>query len=248
MKKLGLLLAAAAMVAFAGSAMAAPAAQATWAMGDLIALGSAEADADVGTPADSDDTGWVTVLKTFIKTPNKKELAFDMALQCGLVTQTEVKSKGGNKGTSNAEGTIRVRIKVTDDEGAERFALPNEGDSSDLGVTYCNRFQQLEGTFAGLDCTADLTTGAVTCENPESMNLILETLTANAFNVLLIDVGSGTNKIEVQARARASANVFTDGSEDEDFGTAHAEAFVGLGSLDVRIIRLVKDADTTTLQ
>lgn len=248
MKKLGLVLAAAAMVAFAGNAWAEPAAQVTWAMGDLVALGSAEADADSGTQADADDTGWVTVLRTFIKTPNRKELAFDMALQCGLVTQTQVKSKGGDKGTSNAEGTIRVRIKVTGDEG-ERFAGPNEADDTDLGVTYCNRFQQLEGTFAGLNCTADSETGVVTCEDPESVNLILETLTANAFNFLLANVSSGTHMIEVQARAQASANVFTDGAEDEDFGTAHAEAFVGLGALDARIIRLVQDADgTPTLQ
>ena len=102
-----------------GSAVGAgqPASKFAAALGDLTALGKAEADADPDNPSDSDDTGWVTVLGTAIKTPNQKELAFDVALQCGLSTYTKASSKGGKKDTSNASGTIRVRVKIKDEDG-----------------------------------------------------------------------------------------------------------------------------------
>lgn len=210
------------------------------ALGNLTALGTASAAANPGNVSATDDTGWVTVARTFIKTPNDKELAFYVSIQAGLVTETLTKSKGGNQGLSNAKGTIRARIKVTDEDDVVQYAAPLEGGLADNGVRFAERFQEMEAHFAGLNCTANLTTGEVTCADPEDLRLLLETLNANAFNFLLANVGPGVKTIELQARAQADANVF-----GPDLGTARAEAFVGLGSLIVETIRLVKDADGT---
>ena len=85
--------------------------------------------------------------------------------------------------------------------------------------------------------------GAVTCADAEELRLLLKTLNANSFNYLLADVVPGVQTIEVQARAKA--NVSFSSVQDEPLGSAAAEAFVGLGSLLVEQIRLIKNADGT---
>jgi hypothetical protein len=218
-------------------------------VGDLYSLGSAAAALAGATAASvTDDTGWVTVMTTYLKTPNHHELAFDMALQCGILTDTTVKSKGGKQDSSQASASISVRVKVTDDNEFIRFAEPseeypdydlnNDQWTGPTGVTYCSRVQTLAAKFAGLSCTADLITGAVTCADPEELRLILKTLNANAFNFLLANVVPGVHKIEVQARAHASADFF-----GTQFGEATGEALIGLGSLIVDEVRFVKDVD-----
>ena len=231
-----------------------PASKAAVAIGQITALGTASASTNNGA---SSDTGWIRVMQTFIKTANAKDLSFDLAAQCGLVTNTQVKSKGGAIDTSSARGKVRFRIEVFDVSGSAEpnrggislgFAFPSQqsgvfGDPAiEEGVTYCDRFQQLEAQFAGLNCTADLRTGAVTCTDPEVLRLILKTLGAHAFNYLFADAPPGVKRIEVQARA--TANVALGGSE---LGAATAEAFVGLGSLLVEELRLIKGADTTSV-
>ncbi len=225
------------------SAESLPSSKVTVAFGGLTALGVAS------EPNGSKDTGFVTVLQNYIKMPNQKDLKFDVALQCGIVTDTTVKSKGGAKDAAPAHGKISVRVKLTNiDTGESRYAEPSElgsaPDGGPMGVTYCNRVQRLEAKFAGLNCTVDLdpdslTYGQVSCADPEELHLVLDTLNANAFNFYSGDITPGVWQIEVQARAEA--NVTLGGST---LGDAHAEAFVGLGSMHVNNSRLIKDAGT----
>ena len=177
------------------------------------------------------DTGWKTILEADIQTQNHAELAFDMALQCGLVTDTTVRSKGGDKDGSTAEGKVSVRIKVTYADETVAYALPGTAED---GVTYCSRIQTLEANFAGLNCKADLETGLVTCVDPEELRLILSTLNANAFNYIITGVPVGTHHVEVQARAQAGAEIF-----GTSLGEAKGEAFIGMGSLFVDEVQLI---------
>ena len=220
-----------------------PSSKAAVALGDLIDLGALASTSGAAT----DDTGYVTVMQTFIKTSNQKDLSADVSLQCGLVTDTTVKSKGGTLDISQAKGKISMRMKATNtNTGQVRFFEPSETgtapDGGPMGVTYCSRLQRLEAKFAGLNCKADLTTGVVTCADPEELRLLLETLNANSFNYLLGDVSSGVWKLEAQARAEA--DVLLGGS---GLGSASAEAFIGLGSTRVETLRLVKGTDLTPI-
>jgi hypothetical protein len=219
-----------------------PSSKATVSLGEAYALGKALAEADPNSTTSAVDTGWVTISRSYIKTPNMKDLSFDVAMQCGLVTYTEVKSKGGNKDTSQASGTIRARVKVTGEDGTVRFAEPLEENLADNGVTYCHRFQTLSAVFQGiienciaLDGTIDLTDE---CLEPEEVSLLIGTLNAAAFNFLLPDLSPGIQRIEVQARALASADLF-----DAQQGRSRGEAFVGVGSMRIETIRLIKDID-----
>ena len=69
------------------------------------------------------------------------------------------------------------------------------------------------------------------------VSLLLDTLTANAFNFYYGPTDAGVYRIEVQARAQASAQIF--GLADYTGGGAEGEAFVGLGSMFVETVRLI---------
>ena len=150
-----------------GSAFAAdnmPSAKAAAAIDALISLRSDSVADAYDNNSNSDNSGaWSSILTTYIKTPNQKELAFDVALQCGLITDTTVRSKGGAKDGAEAEGKIRVRVKITHPDGSVTYADPKNElvdpfDTSNTniqdGITYCNRFQELAANFAGLNCWA----------------------------------------------------------------------------------------------
>lgn len=209
-----------------------PSAKAAVAIDELVNLSSAVADPQ----SPSGDTGWVNILNTQIKTSSQKDLVFDVAMQCGIVTDTTVKSSGGNQSTATARANIAVRVLV-DGVAAEPNNSIDANQANASGVVYCDRIQTLAAKFAGLNCTADLTTGAVTCEDPEELQLILKTLNANAFNFAKADVGVGVHSIVVQARAQANV------SFDNSGALAGAEAFAGAGSLLVEEVRLVRGAE-----
>ena len=176
------------------------------------------------------------MLKTRIKTSQQKDLVFDVALQCGIVTDTTVSSKNGGTSGSQARGTISVRVLV-DGVPAEPDNSIDANKETAPGVVYCDRIQTLIAKFAGLNCTADPVTGVVTCADPETLRLILRTLDASAFNFAKDDVGVGVHQITVQAKADAAANILDDASGG---ALAGAEAFTGAGSLLVEEVRLVK--------
>jgi hypothetical protein len=222
----------------AGSA-AAQSSKAAWRFEELIGL-------TANTTGGTTDTGWVDVLTTHIKTPNGKELAIGASLQCGLITDTTVRSKNGDLDSSASRGKIAVRVEITQPNGTVVYAQPANGADLDTdiplngeGVTYCDRYQKLAAKFAGLNCTADAD-GVVTCADPEELQLILKTLSAHHFNFLHANAVPGVQQVVVQARAQAG--MLLGGTA---LGAASAEAFVGAGALSVETIRLVQGSDGT---
>src|SRR5688572_2593756 len=244
----------AALVILTATSAFAESLKAAWRFERLVALAHATADTDP-TTANNGDTGWRTILTTHIKTPNAKELAIGVSLQCGIVTDTTVRSKGGDLDSAAAQGRIKVQVKITQPNGVVVYAQPDQGADlsgvllgADTGVTYCDRYQKLEAKFAGLNCVAeqgdadgDGISGEVTCATPEELRLILKTLNAHHFNFLHANAIPGVQKVEVQARAQAA--VALGGTQ---LGAAGSEAFAGAGALSVETIRLVQGANGTT--
>lgn len=200
-----------------------------------------------------DDTGWVTVHKLYIKTANQKDLAIDTAFECGLTTFTGVASKNGDLGIALAAGRIKVRAKITDVDNAlhligngnPRYAEPSGGVANGFGVgegiVYCSRLQALAAAFGGSDCTADLDNGAVTCDDPELVALLLKTLEASAFNFMAANEPPGIKKIEIQAKGQSLDAAFALGPDAR--AKAFSEAFIGAGSTLVEEVRLIKGAE-----
>jgi len=209
-----------------------PSSKASVAVDELIDLSQTAS----GPPNSSNTTGWTDVLKTTIKTSSQKDLLFDVAMQCGIVTDTTVKSSGGSQSAASARGTIAVKVLVDGKPALPSGSIDANGATAE-GVVYCDRIQTLSAKFAGLNCTADATTGAVTCTDPEELRLILRTLNASAFNFTQPDVGVGVHDVVVQAKADASVNFDDDASGG---ALAGAEAFLGAGAMTVEEVRFVK--------
>lgn len=157
MRKLACLLAVAALAVSLAAPADAQSSKAAWRFEELVSLPAASAPGGA-----TQDTNWVSILTTHIKTPNAKELALGVSLQCGLVTDTTVRSKNGDLDSSAARGRIRVRVKITQPDGSIAYGQPNNGAdlstdialANDGGLTYCDRYQKLAAKFSGLNCTA----------------------------------------------------------------------------------------------
>jgi len=199
--------------------------------------------------AASQTYSWDPVLSTRIRVPQQEDLVFDVTLQCGLYTDTLVKTSGGRKDTSTAEAGVAVRVAIQELNGDRPigepfYASPNE----DRGVVFCKRKQALSATLQGiienLNCFPENADGVPTfdpdapgCElTDEEIQLVLETLNANAFNFIATDLISGDYEVTVEAEITTAS-----GSQN---GSARALGMVGLGSMVVDEVRFIKNEDT----
>ncbi len=115
----------------------------------------------------------------------------------------------------------------------ERIAAPGE-------IMFCKREQDLSATLQGiignLACFVDgvfTPNGNSACVmTAETIELVLDTVNANAFFFALPDVGSGTHNIVVQSRIDFQTAATT--------GEVEAKALVGKGSILVEDVRLVR--------
>jgi hypothetical protein len=188
---------------------------------------------DAADPTSScGNTAWTTVLSTTIKTPNQKDLLINGSLQSGVGTSTTVASKSGTKSTSTASATINVRVLVDGDAATAcgGTSCPN-GVAYPYQVTYNARQQQLSAQLLGLNCTADLTSGAITCADPETISLLIKTTSANAFNFVAPNLTAGTHTIALQV------NIGTSATADSLPAGASATAEVGVGTLSVEDVQ-----------
>src|SRR5713226_5865040 len=124
---------------------------------------------------------WVDLLSATIKTSQQKDLFVDVSLECGLFTETLVRSKGGTSDTSKAEAIVMVRVLVD--------GVPAQPGA----VNFCTRSQTLMAQFGGiLSCTDLNGDGVITLDEctltNEQLDLILDSMAANAFNFALADV------------------------------------------------------------
>jgi hypothetical protein len=228
-----------------------PSSKATFAYNQVIALPNSSCPTNTTCSAVS---AWTPILRQQIKMANQKDLFINASLQCGIVTDTTVKSLSVDDSVDSAlaRATIRVRVKITGPNGVS-YAQPSAGvdatNTPDVvttppaGVVFCDRIQELKAKFAGLNCTANLTTGEVICANPEELELILKTLNANAFNFVAPNLVSGEHTIDVEART--SANVSTTGTNGS---LGNANAFIGAGSVAIESVRMIKGNTGVTLE
>jgi len=164
---------------------------------------------------------WTGILTNTIKTANDKDLFIDAALQCGLYTKTRVKSKGGVEDTAEAWARIEVRVIRDQDpdwDGTDLAYIAQPGK-----VVYCWRMQTLKAIFGGW---------GLNNATEEELELILETLSANSFNFIFVDLDPGVHTITVQARITSSPDTS---------GISEAKALVGAGSVTIEEVRMIKN-------
>jgi hypothetical protein len=211
-----------------------PSAKATAVAGNLTVLGFAPGTTSIG---------WTDIMENTIKTPNGKDLFIDVSLECGLYTETFVKSKGGTKDRSTADAMVMVRVLIDGEEASPVW--PGE-------VVFAQRYQELEAEFAGIlyeecitvscnpldpsDCTVTIDPD---CLGNETLRLIQKTMSANSFNFIEENLSAGVHTVTVQAMIASDTSV--------QQGEADAWAMIGLGSVTVEEVRMIKGEDIVTL-
>ena len=182
----------------------------------------------------------VTVLSSVIKVPgSKKDLLIGVSIESGVITQTEVKGQKGESETATSSGTIDITVLIDDvpvAPGTVRFNHREQTLSATLGGVLVSCTVTVDpgtgvGGFTSNDCLW----------TDEDINLILETTTANHFNFIAPNVGSGEHTIEVVADVSAAANSGTKGS-------ASALAVINIGSLSVEVVRSANTDDGITIE
>lgn len=209
-----------------------------------------------------EDYGPETILSQKIKGPGGKDLFIDVSLECGLATDTDVKSKGGNRSTAVAEAGVWVWVEV-------------DGEMAEPGpVQFCKRTQELTAKFDGLlslclipdplcveQCPVDMGVVDPTCVAdcslvvdpeceilPEEVGLFLDTMNANSFGFVYDDLTySGVHSIDVKAQvATRTCSYAGDNAPDpcdavnSDVGTAEATGSIGKGSVIIELVRMIK--------
>ena len=198
----------------------------------------------------TEGNSWFDVngMTTDIRTSQQTDLTLDVAMQCSLATDTNVKTQGGKKGSATAEAGIKVRVRIQElDKGVlvgdPWYAMPSadlpigeEEVVDDSGVTYCSRSQTLEAVLQGqidlaecVDPEGNFDPSLCTLTD-EEIRLILSTLSVHAFNFFTYDLVSGDYQITVEANPETG----TDSTAGSD---ATATALVGLGSMVVDEVR-----------
>jgi hypothetical protein len=143
-----------------------------------------------------------------IKTSGPTDLIFRVTAECAL--WTNVQTVGNAQ--SEAEATVKVWVTV------DGNAVPvSSGDTVEPGkVVFCNRAYRLE--------TVNFS------DDNATIRQFLRTRTANAFNWMTLNVGSGVHDITVMASLELNAS-----------GSAYAKAAVGKRTLIVEPVKLAND-------
>lgn len=167
-------------------------------------------------------------LSANIKMPTGKSLLIMGSLETALYTDTSTSSKNGNKSTSSADASIIVKPILTDQSGNIYTVYPER-------VTYNSRLQTLSATFNGTNCTVDTTTDStdspVTCSSPETVDLLLSTMSAHTFNFIAPNLPEGVYTLKFYIGAGTS------GSTDSVGNSVLVKAGVRAGSLGLMTVQ-----------
>jgi hypothetical protein len=210
----------------------------------------------ISTCTDNSNNGlWFTVMNASVKTSTTTDLFISPSLVTGLYTETQVKgSSAGTSQTAAATGSVAVRVIIDctncapagkAQSGLASFAAAAQPDPKGTGIVFDARIQQLTATLGQVVTSACLTTN--TCTD-EQINLVLDTTSAHTFNFILLNVGSGTHTITVQARLDAGQVCTTNNSNgtggvtcatvNTNLGSSVAAALFGVGSVIVQPVHL----------
>jgi hypothetical protein len=192
--------------------------------------------------------GGAKVLFGNIKTPSatNKNVLVMATLESSILTDTMVASKNNTNSNSTATGSVIVTPKVyqcpSNDCSGTSGALVDittiGGTVTPSHVTFNQRMQTLSASLQGLNCTIDSGTGILTCTDPETIELLLSTMSANGFNFLVQTPGQGVYQVQLGIALEASANT------NSFQAGAKAMVGVGAGSLVEMIVQAQTPFDT----
>lgn len=202
----------------------------------LVVIGSglvlAGNDNGQGTPSAKCSSSWSGVqyaaanerwfnadgLSAIIKTSEKADLIISLTAECALATDVRIKGSGKEE-TSESMAQIKIKVLVDGEE-----AMPGE-------VVFAYRKMELKGLLWAPDDFDAIDPDGLLALPEQYIEIYEETRTANAFNFIAKNVGSGVHLVEVQVMTDASA----------DFEGARVGAVLGKRTLVVEAVQMIHD-------
>lgn len=130
------------------------------------------------------------ILDTFIKTGGPQDVVIQVALECSLLTDVFSTTMDDHPEGYTAIGSAEAHVVVW--VAIDGVPVAISGDDTDGKVTFCDRVHQQELR------DIDDSTGNFTVRQFQ------ETMTANAFNWVALDLGSAVHHVEVFATIEAA--------------------------------------------
>ena len=190
------------------------------------------------------DGVWTDILDPmYIHVPQGNEVFIDVALECGLTTDTTVLSRALAKAVADAEAVVKIRVLVDGMVAAPGYEEIYDEISGELlddgGIIFARRHQTLIAKFAGADTDED-----GTVDTDEMLRLILDTMNANSFNFISANLDQGTYTIKVQAKleyTKTAGYPLGDPGIDPATTSGAATAYMGRGSVTVECVRMIEN-------
>lgn len=130
-----------------------------------------------------------TILDTYIKTSGPQDALIQLSLECSLVTDVYSTTLDDHPEGYTATGRAEAHVVVWVEIDGEPVTVG--GSDTDGQITFCDRVHQQEISDIDDD------TGNFTIRQ------LQETMTANAFNWVALDLGAGVHHVEVKATIEA---------------------------------------------
>jgi len=180
--------------------------------------------------------GTTEFLTTTVKTPNAKSTALQIGASLAVGLFTDTKATGSSSSTANAKVLVHVRMcPGIVQECTER--TPNVVEVAPSPVVYEQRFQQLTTQLG------NLVEGCLVGCIPESVQLLLTTLSAHHFNFAAGNVGGGDHTVTLSWETTNSTN------PGNGIGnTATADSCVGPGVVTLEQVKTFSQSGGIAIQ
>ena len=189
----------------------------------------------------SSQAGAPKVLFGNIKIPSasNKNVVVMASLETGILTDTSVASSNGTQSTSSAQGSVIVTPQIYEclDPNCNVVSSNPAAPVVPGSVTFDERLQTLTASLSGLpSCGFIAATSVITCNGPDTIRLLLSTMSAHSFN-FLINGPLHAGVYQVQLGVQVSEAAFTT-------NTLQSGASVDVGVAAGSLIQMIVQSQT----
>jgi hypothetical protein len=186
--------------------------------------------------------GTTNYLTTTIQTPNSSQTA--LLVGASLVTGLYTNTKASGKSSSQADARVAVSVAMCPGVVSEcNDTVDGYQQLAPGPVTYDERFQALTTELSNAITTCSAGTCTIDQSTPESVQLLLSTLSAHHFNFVAGDVGGGQHTLTLSWTITNTSCANFDPSTGDCLGgttgtnSASADACVGPGIITVQQVK-----------
>ena len=166
------------------------------------------------------NTDWYTITATTIKTSSPSDLIVQHNQECTIHTGLNL-----DQDIEKATSAVRedIRLKVTRADGTTEYVSAVPGTDDDGIITMCGRAYDLDGE----------PDNAEVCEGDEVyFDSFIRTKAAHGWDWIVLDLGSGTHLVEVQAKLVSELDAIGDGKGKKGKTTNGCDSLVEVCPVD----------------